>query len=382
MNTYPRLFVAALPALVLLAVGCSGEVKIGALISETGEVASYGFSVKRGIDLALEQVNAEGGYHGKPIQLVYRDDGTDPEKGKAALTEMFEQEDVDLVIGAVSSNVTLAVAPMFEDGRKLLLSPSSSAPSISEAGPYVFRNYPSDILEGTAMASFVKKFNLKNIVIVAVDNEFGNGLTGVFKLRYESKSRTVTETIRLKENAPIDFPTVVEQIKSYEPDAIYLITYVDTMAELLKQLRASGNESLVLASGSVTDALLTAAGTAAENLIYAQPAFHGDEGPGAEFSQAFEAKYGELPDVYAAHGYDALKLIVEAMNANGTARAEDVRSGLLSLRSWTGAAGLTQFDERGDITRVPELFIVKDGSPIAYRDYEADGGQLPLAGGE
>ena len=105
------------------------------------------------------------------------------------MLDLIENEGVDIIIGAVSSPVTLEIAPLCEEQEVLLLSPSSSAPRISEAGEYIFRNYPSDILEGTAMADFAQGSWVRRVVIIALDNEFGSGLSEVFTRRFESKSR-------------------------------------------------------------------------------------------------------------------------------------------------------------------------------------------------
>ena len=91
-----------------------------------------------------------------------------------------------MVIGAISSPVTLEIAPICEKERVVLLSPTSSAPRISDAGGYIFRNYPSDILEGTAMADFARKMGVRRVAIFALDNEFGAGLTEVFTRGFES----------------------------------------------------------------------------------------------------------------------------------------------------------------------------------------------------
>ena len=139
-------------------------------------MAPYGHQVTRGLDLALEEINAEGGFKGGPIQLIYRDDATSPEKGREAVLDLINNEGVEIIIGAVSSPVTLEIAPICEKKEVVLLSPTSSAPRISEAGEYIFRNYPSDILEGTAMADFARKLGVRRVAIfVALDNEFGAG---------------------------------------------------------------------------------------------------------------------------------------------------------------------------------------------------------------
>ena len=192
MRMSRRIGIVVLLALGLMAAGCSSDVQIGAVISESGAVAAYGEKVKKGLELALEEVNTGGGLDsGGKVILLYKDDATIPKRGEAVTKELIEQDGVRLIIGAVSSRVTLAIAPICEAEEVLLMSPSSSSPDISQAGDYVYRNYPSDIREGTSMAKFAKDLGLERIVIIAMDDEFGRGLRDVFTQQYESRFRSV-----------------------------------------------------------------------------------------------------------------------------------------------------------------------------------------------
>jgi branched-chain amino acid transport system substrate-binding protein len=382
MTILRRFEAVALLLIAGLATGCSSEVKIGAVISKTGAVAPYGHQVTRGIDLALEQANAEGGFNGAPIQVIYRDDATNPEKGREAILDLINNEDVEMVIGAISSPVTLEIAPICEKARVILLSPTSSAPSISEAGEYIFRNYPSDILEGTAMADFAKERGVRRVAILALDNEFGAGLTEVFTRRFQSKSRKVVKTIRIDETKTPAYAEMIAELKELEPQGIYLVAYVEVLAELLQQIRAAGMDCLLMASGSVTEQLSQLAGEAAENLVYPQPIFdpNTNEPVVKKFVEAFRAKYDREPDIYAAHGYDSLNLLVQAMRKTGFTFPDEIRRGLHGLDNYVGAAGRTQFDERGDVVRYPKVFVIRDGQPVSHEQFEQEGGELPTPG--
>ena len=382
MTILRRFEAISLLLIAWLATGCSSDVKIGAVVSETGAVAPYGHQVTRGIDLALEQVNAEGGFKGAPIQVIYRDDATSPEKGRDAVLDLINNEDVEMIIGAISSPVTLEIAPICEKERVILLSPTSSAPRISEAGEYIFRNYPSDILEGTAMADFAKERGVRRVAIFALDNEFGAGLTEVFTRRFESKSREVVKTFRIDETKTPAYDDMIAELKDLEPQGIYLVAYVEVLAELLKQIRASGIDCLLMASGSVTEQLSQLAGEAAENLVYPQPSFDPDtdEPVVKEFVEAFRAKYKREPDIYAAHGYDSFNLLVQAMRNTGVTFPDEIRRGLHGLDNYVGAAGRTQFDERGDVVRYPTVFVIRNGQPVSHEQFEQEGGELPTPG--
>jgi len=362
----------------LIAAGCSSDVKVGAVISESGTLASYGEKVKKGLDLAAEQIAAAGGVRGKQIQLIYRDDATNEEMAKQVTEELIEQEHVRIIIGGISSNVTLAIAPICERTETILLSPSSSAPEISEAGEYIYRNYPSDILEGTAMAKFARDLGLERVVVFALDNQFGSGLKQIFTQQYESKFRKVVKAYDFADGQTGDFANWVEEVKQIKPDGIYIAAYVNDMAELLKVIQSSGLKVALLGSGSVTRDLVRLAGSAAENLVYPQPNFDVDSRDAGvrTFVDAYRAKYGEDPDIYAAHGYDALKLLALAIESGGGSHPSSLRIGFASIKDYDGAAGRTAFDENGDVVRYPRMFIIRDGRPMPYEDFVEEGGSL------
>lgn len=378
MSVLRRVVTLALIPLGIAAASCSSEVKIGAVVSESGAVAAYGQKVRNGLDLALEEVNAAGGFKGGQIRLIYRDDATNPDRGRQVAEELIEEEGVRVIVGAVSSPVTSNIAQVCEKNEVVLLSPASSAVSISEAGDYIYRNWPSDILEGTAMAKFAKELGLERVVVFALDNDWGLGLLEVFTHQYEGRFRQVVKSFMFEEGQTSAFPQMVEEVKELDPDGIYLLSYIGDLTELLSRLHEAGVEGVLMGSSSVTPDMGRIVGEAAENLVYPQPWFDvdSDEPAVATFVDAYRAKYDEDPDIYSAHGYDALKLLVQAMETGGSAHPNDIKIGLAGINNYQGAAGRTSFDEAGDVVRYPRIFIFRGGEPMPYERYIEEGGSL------
>ena len=379
MSTNLRIGIVLTLALGLMTAGCSKDVQIGAVVSESGGVAAYGEKVKKGLELALEEVNTEGGLNsGGKILLSYKDDATIPERGKQVTEELIEVDGVRLIIGAVSSRVTLAIAPLCEAKKVLLMSPSSSSPDISQAGDYIYRNYPSDIREGTSLAKFAKDLGLERIVIIAMDDEFGRGLRNVFTQQYESRFRSVVGSFDFTEGQADKFPAIVEETKELAPDGIYVVAYENDLAQLLQQLSGAEVDSVVMTSSAVTPNVVQLAGGSAESLVYPQSTFELDsqEPAVAHFVSAYRRKYNADPDIYAAHGYDALKLLVHAMNESKGSRPDDVRLGLNGIHDYEGAAGLTTFDKNGDVIRHPRILIIRNGYPVPYEQFVNEGGSI------
>ena len=378
MSIFRRICILSIIPLIVAGAGCSSEVRIGAVISESGSISSYGERVKKGLDLAVEELNAAGGIRGGTVTLVYKDDATNEDMGKQATLELIEQEGIRVIIGAVSSPVTLAIAPICEEKEVILFSPSSSAPGISQAGEYIYRNYPSDILEGTSMAKFARDLGLERLAIFALDNDFGHGLRDVFTDQYESKYREVVMACNFKDGLTDCFEEDVEKVKKLDPDGIYIISYVHDLARLLQMLKAAGIKAVLMGTGSVTEDLIRLAGPAAENLVYPQPSFDVDSRNPAvsSFVDSYRAKYGEDPCIYAAHGYDALKLLAVAIESGGSSHPDDIRIGFSSIKNYEGAAGRTAFDENGDVVRYPRMFIIRNGKSVPYETFVEGGGSL------
>ena len=382
MKLLRRGFALTAAGLVTLISGCSNDVKVGAVISETGAVATYGASVKKGIDLALDEINAGGGYKGGSFSVVYKDDATMPDVGARVTRELIDDEDVDFIIGAVSSTVTLSIAPICQEKGVLLLSPSSSAPEISNAGDYIFRNYPSDVLEGTSMARFAKDQGFEKVVIFAVDNDFGNGLTDVFTKEYESKFRSIVGVFRFPDTQESDFGEMIEEAKALSPDGIYIVSYDKGLIGLLNELHASGCPAVIMGTSSVPENVAQLAGGAAEKLVFPKPGFDLESNDPAvvNFIAAYRSKYGSDPDSYAAHGYDALKLILDAIEVAESTHPMNVKVGMTSIKEYKGAAGITAFDKNGDVVRYPRLFVIHKGKTVPYEQFREEGLTLARSG--
>jgi branched-chain amino acid transport system substrate-binding protein len=364
--------------------GCSKTVPVGAVVSETGAAASYGGKVKKGLDLAVEEINAAGGLNGKSLELIYRDDATNQDVGRQVTQELIDQVGVGAIIGAVSSSVTLAIAPICEAEKVILLSPTSSTPDITQAGYYIFRTYPSDILEGTAMANFARDLGIERMAIFAVDNEFGAGLKDVFAGEFESRFRKIVKNVSFVEGEAAGLSAEFEALKEEKPDGIYIVAYVEDVAAIVQQARDAELDAIILTTSSVSDGdLVDLVGTAAENIVFPRAStfeFDSEKPEVRQFVAAYRKKYGEDPDDFAAHGYDAVKVLLEGMQKGKSTHPDNIKVGLLAVSDYDGPSGRVAFDEHGDIIQYPRLFVIRQGRAIPYDRFKEEGGSLPVPG--
>lgn len=363
--------VIVLMALLVCPLGCkkeepqAKEIKIGAILPLTGEGAKYGQSAKRGIELAIKEINSSGGIHGKNISVVFEDSLMDPKQGVSAIRKMIGVNKVPVIIGAMASSVTLAVAPIAEKNKVVLLSPVSSTPALTEAGDYIFRNTYSDTYEGSRMGSYVyRQLNYKRVGMLHVNNDYGVGLTRTFREVFTGLGGIITAEEAYDSDSS-DFKSQLHKIKESDPNAIYLVGYTE-MGQVLKQVKELGIVASFMSCIMFEDPkILEIAGAAAEGVIYAYPAYDtgSDQENVSTFVKSFKAQYDLLPDIYAASSYDAATILASAMRRGGIS-AEQIRDALYSIRDFPGVTGKTTFDEKGDVEKSIGIKKVRNGTFI------------------
>ncbi len=360
----------------------SGELRIGGIISMSGAAEPYGVMIKKGMDLAVEELNAAGGVDGRRVIVLYKDDSTNIDVGKTAVKELIVKDRVPVIIGPVSSSVSVAVAPLCESYRRVMLSPASSTPKLSGAGIYVFRNYPSDIVEGTFTADFFREQGIEKVVVIAINNEFGNGIKEVFIKQFRSKFREILKVFSYEESDYTQFTKIVSDAGKLAPEAIYLCGYSNDMARLLQEIKKQKIDSILFCVSAVNKRMMDAAGPAAEGIMFPQPAFDLDSRDPAmvSFIEKFRKKYSIDPDNFAAHGYDAVKLIAEAITRVKSTHPDDIRVGLMAINNYEGAAGRTTFDNNGDVVQHPRIFVIHKGSFVQFDRYVQEVGGIKIPG--
>jgi len=343
-------------------------VTIGAILPLTGDSATYGSTLKRGMDLALEEVNAKGGINGKPLRIVYEDDAGKPTTGVTAFNKLVSADRAPLVIGGMFSAVTLAVAPVAERRKIVLLSPTSSAVELTNAGDYIFRIYPSDTYDGVFLAEFAfNALQARRVAIIYLQVSSVSAVTEVFKKEFESRGGVITVSEAYKEGVT-DFRSQISKATKDNPDIVFIPGYLKEMSTLLRQATELGVSARFLSISTFYDPkILQLAGDAANGVMFSSPAFdpksNSQETLG--FVKAYQAKFGGEPDILAAYGYDVVKIAALALG-DGTASSDDIKANLYGIKNYPGVTGNTTFDSNGDVTKDLKILKVDDGLFVPY----------------
>ncbi len=349
------------------------EIKIGAILPLTGDAAPYGERAKRGVEFALEEINKKG-IKGNRIKIIYEDSQGNPQKAVSAFLKLINLDKVKFILGPLSTTEVLSIAPMAEKEKILILTPTASAPQITKAGDYIFRNCVSDLFEGIVAAEFIfKKLNERRAAIIYINNDFGIGLKESFKKRFISLGgEVIEESFERKET---DFRALLSRIKSKDPKVIFLIGQTE-MGQILRQAKELGIKSQFVSFSAFEDPkILQVAGGAAEGVFYTYQGFDtkSEVDVVREFTLKYKEKYNENPDIWAALSYDAMKIYAEAFKRDGF-NVEDTKKALYSIKGFIGVVGETSFDENGDVTKPIGIKKVENGNFIWIdKKYELEG---------
>jgi branched-chain amino acid transport system substrate-binding protein len=360
-------FLALLPVVL----GCPGEevVKFGAVLPLTGEAAIYGQPVQRGVDLAFEHLQSQQDLPYE-LALVTVDSESDPEKAGELLKQVY-RDGALAAIGGVTTAEALQMVAVSDEADKVLISPSASTPQLSGISKNFYRVFPSDAREGATMGNFAtQKLKAEKVVILAKEDAYAKGIQEVFKTEFERYGGEVLDLIEFP-SLGSDLSGLVERVMTLGPDAVYLAAYAPDLAQMIRHLRNQGYKGTIFTTSAfAAPEIIAQVGRPAEGVFLTQAVFDIDsEDPIIRnFIDAYRAKYSLEPDLYAAHGYDSVMVLVEALKIGGRTSSEFWK-GIRSIRDFSGATGTVQFDERGDVQKFPRVYVVNEGLLV---DYEAE----------
>lgn len=345
----------------------AGEIRIGAIVPLTGDNSVYGIDIRNGMEIAVEEVNTSGELGKAILAIVYEDDQADPQKTVSAYRKLVKVDKVPLILGGVFSASTLAITSLAEKDKIVLLSPTSSAVEITEAGDFVFRIYPSDSYDGLFLADVAKnQLGAQTAVVMFLQVASTVAISDVFQSRFEQLGGEILLAEGHQEG-DTDFRATLRKVKQLKPDVVFLPSYLREMAVLLKQDRELGIRTQFLSVSSFYDPkLLELAGNAAEGVIFSAPYYNPQSNDPlvTEFVNQHAKRFGKEPSIWAGYGYDVVR--VAAQGLKGEKTPEAIKRALYSIADYPGVTGSITFDSNGDVIKQLELFSVLEGSFAKY----------------
>jgi branched-chain amino acid transport system substrate-binding protein len=357
-----------LSAVVALS-ACSSKPVVGVLLPMTGEASTYGESMKNGIDLALEmeQDNLPSGF-----QVLWGDTASDPETG-AAEARRLAGEGARLFVAGTTSDTARALLPVLDDTDTIAVSPSASAPSLTKDSRRFFRVFASDELEGRRAGRFLYDDQDKSTVLIyAEDSAQARGIEPPFRLVFEQAmggevvGRVAVDDEGWEANS-------ADLLAAHRPASVYIIGYGDSTIKVLRHLRDKGFDGPICATSAFyTGHLVEENPELVEGVFFPQPAFdiQSETQLTQDFVNTYQQRFQHEPDIYAAHAFDAMRVVIFVTRETKTFTASEIRKVLaFGVKEFPGVTGIIQFNDYGDVHHNPIMFIVKDGHVLNYERY-------------
>lgn len=383
------LFMTTLLTLSLLA-GCAQStneassnvpetIKVGLNYELSGGVATYGQGLTSGIELAVEEINKNGGVLGKQLELVKVDNKSDNAEAANVSSRLAVRDKVVAILGAATSGNTKAASPAANENKVPLISASATADDVTvdsngKVREFIFKTCFSDSFQGVTMANFAfNDLKLRNAAVL-IDNtsDYSKGLAKNFKETFVKLGGSVLteEAYQAKDT---DYKAVLTNMKAKNPDVLYVPGYYEEVGLIVKQARELGLDVTVLGGdGYDSPKLLEIAGAEALNKVYYTNHYSSmDNAPDVvKFKEAFNVKYSKDADAFNALGYDLAYFLADALERAGVADSLKLKDALASTSGFKGITGTLSIDEFHNPVKAVTILQVVDGNPTFLKKLE------------
>lgn len=340
-------------------------IKIGHIASLTGKEAAFGVATRKGILLAVEEINAAGGVLGRPIEYYVEDMESKPGEASTAVKKLISRDKVVAVLGANASTDSLEAAPICQLSHVPMMAISSTNPSVTERGNYIFRICFIDPFQGAVLAKFAHdSLHAQRLgILTSASAPYSVGLSKVLRERFAALGGEVVADQKYAEGDK-DFRAQLTAIRAANPDVIAATGYYTEAALICLQARSLGlNVPVIGGDGWEAPQLTELGGKAVEGNYYSTYFSADNTAPEVRaFVQRYAARWnGEKPEAVSALGYDALRLIADAIRRAGTTDEPKLRDEIAVTKNFPGVTGRTTIDEHRNSAKAAVMLVVRDG---------------------
>jgi branched-chain amino acid transport system substrate-binding protein len=367
MNTRIVIPIFLLITLSFLMLSCSKKkvtgIPVGQFASLTGAQATFGQSTDRGVQMALEEINSSGGVLGKPIRLITKDNQSKPGETSTVVRELISRDKVVALIGEVASGRSLEAAPIAQRSGIPMITPASTNEKVTEAGDHIFRVCFIDPFQGTVCAKFARKLGAnKAAMLTDVSKDYSLGLAKSFKAEFLKEGGVITGE-QSYSGGDKDFSAQLTAIKAGNPDVIFLPAYYTEAPLIIRQARQQGIAvPFIGGDGWDSPELVSVGGTAVEGCYFSNHFSSQSTDPEiVAFVEGYRKKYNQDPDAMVALGYDALRLLADAMKRAGTTDPSKVNKTIASTKDFPGITGKITLDDHRNPNKPAVMLQVKNG---------------------
>jgi branched-chain amino acid transport system substrate-binding protein len=361
--------------------GTEGEIVVGEYGSLTGGQATFGTSTHNGIMLAMDEVNAGGGANGRKVRVITEDDQSKAEEAANTVTKLINQNNVIAVLGEVASSSSLAAAPICQQAKIPMITPSSTNERVTEVGDYIFRMCFIDPYQGEAMANYLsRQLGMKKAaVLIDVKSDYSTGLAANFERVFVANGGRIVGKQSYAQGDS-DFRSQLTTLKGAGPEVIFVPGYYNDIGQIAIQARDLGmTQPLAGGDGWESPKLIEIGGKALEGSFYSNHYHVDDPSPAVrEFVNKYQERFGAKPDSLAALGYDAAMVLIDAIKRAGTTDGPKLREAIAATKNFTGVTGnITLGPDRNPIGKKLVILEVKNGTTVLKGVVDPAAGSAP-----
>jgi branched-chain amino acid transport system substrate-binding protein len=349
--------------LVGMGVNAQDILKIGEVNPMTGAIGQYGTTCHQGIQLAVDQANSAGGVLGKRIVLLTEDNQSQAGQTSTIVRKLVIQDKVVAIIGDLTSSATLEGGPIAQAAKIPMVTPLATNPKVTQIGDYIFRVCFIDEFQGRVMARFALE-NLKSkkaAILTDTKQDYSVGLSGFFKETFAHGAGSVVR-VQTYSSGDTEFRAQLTSIQAARPDLVFLPGYYPEVGIILKQARQLGmTVPFIGCEAWDSPTLLQVAGKAADGCYFSNQFSADDPSPVVqEFGKVYRARFGVLPDNFAALGYDAANVILDSVRRAGSTDSVALRDAIAQTKDFPGVSGNITLDAQRNASKPAVILAIKD----------------------
>ncbi len=345
--------------------GAPGDtIRVGEFASLTGGTATFGQSEHQGDVLAINEINAAGGVLGKQIDLMTEDDQSKTEDAVASVQKLVNSDRVCAVLGEVASSRSMAGAPICQAAHVPMITPASTNEDVTKKGDYIFRVCFTDLFQGQEMARFaMNSLGKKRAAILTdVKQDYSVGLDDAFKNTYTFGGGVIVSE-QSYSTGDKDFHAPLTSIKGANPDVIFVPGYYTEVALIVRQARELGIDCPILGGDGWDSPELTKGNEQQFNNTFFSNHFS-TEDPDTTvqgFIKKYQDEYHAVPDAMAALGYDAARILVDAMRRAGSTDSVKLKKAIASTKNFPGVTGSITIDNYRNASKPITIIKIVNG---------------------
>lgn len=343
----------------------TGPIKVGHYASLTGSEATFGVSTDNGVKLAIEERNAAGGVKNRKIELKTLDDASKAAEAGNVVQRLISEEKVVALIGEVASSSSLAGGKVAQQFGVPMISPSSTNRKVTLGRDMVSRVCFVDEFQGYVVAKFARDKKMQKVAILFDQAAaYSKGLAEAFKNEFTGMGGTIT-TEQAYNAGDADVSAQLQTIKTSGAEAVFLPGYYTDVGSIARQARKIGITAPFLGGdGWDSSKLSEIGGDAVEGSFYSNHYSFDEARPEVQdFVKKYKAKFNEIPDGLAALGYDAARVLFDAMDRSPSLGGKDLAKAIAETKDFPGVTGKITLDKNRDANKQAVIVVVKDKQP-------------------